>query len=78
MINQEPEPYFYLPTIFYIPWYWKGKGINGHGEMCVKISNRGEDIQIWNENLTKEETKEILHKYVELLVDKATMQYAPF
>jgi len=66
----QPEALLYHPTKLYIPWQWKGFS---EGEIAIVIKNRGQEIEIWNENLSKEEVEEILLAFVRKVMSQGKM-----
>jgi hypothetical protein len=69
MSNSNIAIYSYTPGSFVVGWDWKNFG---YGEITVKIDQnltQGNTIEVWNDNLTKEEVREILLAYVDHIID---------
>lgn len=60
-MNTEPEALLYNPLTLNIPWQWTDVG---YGEIAILIRDRGKKIEIWNDNLTKEEVEKVLLAFV--------------
>lgn len=58
----------YHETILLIPWETN----NSYGELIIKLTK--DKIEIYNENLTKDEIKTILNKFVENILNNGILQ----
>ena len=69
MENSTPSINFVSPQFFQIIWDGKNKG---YGQIDIHIKEKGL-IEIWNDNLTKEEISSILHEFVNQIVEKGKL-----
>lgn len=69
-MNTSPVVLPYQTTKISIPWSWRNVG---DGEIIIEIKNRGQEIEIWNENLSREEVKKILFAFVDKVMTQGKM-----
>lgn len=66
MVNH-PVIRCFTPSMLSVGWDWRDVG---YGEIIVNTKH--DQIEISNNNLTKDEVKLILHRFVEYVVDNGT------
>lgn len=65
-MNNDIKIHSYYPGVFIFGWDWNQKG---YGEFSVNLTEGGKRIEIWNDNLNKEEVKILLYEYVNYLIE---------
>lgn len=65
-MNNDIKIHSYYPGVFIFGWDWNRRG---YGEISVNLTEGGKRIEIWNDNLNKEEVKILLYEYVNYLIE---------
>ena len=60
----KPVIRIFTPSTLSIGWDWRNVG---YGE--ITINSRTNEIEIYNNNLTKDEVRKILHRFVDYAID---------
>ena len=63
----KPVIRIFTPSTLSIGWDWRNVG---YGE--ITINSRTNEIEIYNNNLTKDEVRKILHRFVDYAIDNGT------
>ena len=65
-MNNDIKIHSYYPGVFIFGWDWNRRG---YGEISINLTEGGKRIEIWNDNLNKEEVKILLYEYVNYLIE---------
>ena len=63
----KPVIRIFTPSTLSIGWDWRNVG---YGE--ITIDSRANKIEVYNNNLTKDEVRKILHRFVDYGIDNGT------